>query len=55
MSIINRFTGKFYILSMQKYSSNVVEKILEQGNHIMIERFVEEVCSYTRILGIYLF
>ena len=55
MSIINKFTGKFYILSMQKYSSNVVEKILEQGSHIMIERFVEEVCSYTRVLGIYLY
>jgi len=49
--ILNKFIGKFYVLSMQKYSSNVVEKCLEKGNEYMIQKFVDEICTLNRALG----
>jgi hypothetical protein len=51
LPIQNKFIGKFYFLSMQKYSSNVVEKCLEKGNEIMINKFIDEVSILSRALG----
>jgi len=53
LPILKKFVGKFYVLSMQKYSSNVVEKCLEKGNEFMLSKFVEEICTVSRTLGIY--
>ena len=39
------------MLSIQKYSSNVMEKFLEKGSEEIIDKFTEEICLYTRALG----
>jgi len=49
--IINKFTGKAYVLSMQKFSSNVIEKCLEKGDEAIITKLIDEICQFTRIVG----
>jgi hypothetical protein len=48
---LEKFVGKFYVLSIQKYSSNVMEKCLERGTEDAITKYAEEVSLYTRSLG----
>lgn len=49
--IIEQFYGRFYYLSMHKYSSNVVEKCIQRGNDKIINKFTEEICQHSRIIG----
>lgn len=48
--IIALFYNKFFSLSMQKFSSNVVEKCLERGGETVMNKFMDEVCHKKRIL-----
>jgi hypothetical protein len=48
---LEKFIGKFFVLSIQKYSSNVMEKCLEKGTEDIIVKFVDEVSLNTRSLG----
>lgn len=48
--IINLFYNKFFTLSSQKYSSNIVEKCLERGGEGVMSKFMEEVCHKSRML-----
>jgi len=48
---MTKFMGKAYVLSMQKFSSNVIEKCLEKGDENIITKFVDEICLFTRIIG----
>jgi hypothetical protein len=41
--VIKQFFGKLSTLSMQKFSSNVVEKCLEKGGEIILSRFIDEI------------
>jgi len=50
-AIIEEFIGKFYMLSMQKYSSNVIEKSLEKGGDVIVSKFIEEVCQKNKVMG----
>jgi len=50
-SIIQELIGKFYTLSLQKYSSNVIEKALEKGGDVIVSKFIEEVCQKTKVMG----
>jgi len=52
LPIVQQFYNKFYNLSMQKYSSNVVEKCLEKGDEQVITKFIEEVCQHTRVIDL---
>jgi hypothetical protein len=47
-----KFIGKAYVLSIQKFSSNVIEKCLDKANEFIVTKFVEEFCMHTRIIGI---
>lgn len=49
--IIQTFVNKFYTLSLQKYSSNVIEKSLEKGGDAIVSKFIEEVCQKTKVMG----
>lgn len=49
--IIAKFTDKIYVLSIQKFSSNVIEKCLDIGDNFIITKFIDEFCLYTRIVG----
>jgi hypothetical protein len=49
--IIHQFIGKFYVLSLQKYSSNVIEKSLEKGGDVIVSKFIDEVCQKNRVMG----
>ncbi len=49
--IIQQFIGKFYQLSLLKYSSNVIEKSLEKGGDVIVSKFIEEVCQKTKVMG----
>lgn len=51
LPIIEQFYGRFYYLSMHKYSSNVVEKCIEKNDTTIITKFIEEVCQHSRIIG----
>jgi hypothetical protein len=51
IKIARTFYGKFYNLSMHKYSSNVIEKCLLKMDISVINQFVEEICIYTRVIG----
>jgi len=46
--IFEKFTWKCCNFSLQKYSSNVIEKCLEKGGELFINNFVDEVCSLDR-------
>jgi len=52
MPIIKQFFGKFTNLSMQKFSSNVVEKFLQRGGEFIITKYVEEVTYSSRIVDL---
>jgi len=52
LPIIQQFYGKFYNLSMQKYSSNVVEKCLERGDENVLGKFIDEISQHTRVLDL---
>jgi len=47
--IMKQFFGKMSNLSMQKFSSNVVEKCLEKGGDVILSRFVEEIYYNNKI------
>jgi len=49
--IVQQFIGKFYQLSLLKYSSNVIEKSLEKGGDVIVSKFIEEVCQKTKVMG----
>lgn len=49
--IIQQFIGRFYALSLQKYSSNVIEKSLEKGGDVIVSKFIEEVCQKNKVMG----
>lgn len=49
--MIVKFIGKAYVLSIQKFSSNVIEKCLEKANEFIITKFIEEFCVNNRIIG----
>jgi len=49
--MIVKFIGKAYVLSIQKFSSNVIEKCLDKANEFIVTKFVEEFCMHTRIIG----
>lgn len=51
MPIIKLFYGQFHALSLQKYSSNAVEKCFVKGGDQVLVQFTEEVCSKTKMLG----
>lgn len=50
-NIIPHFYGKFYNLSLQKFSSNVIEKSLEKGEESAVTHFIEEICQKSKLLG----
>jgi hypothetical protein len=43
--------SQFHQLSMSKYSSNVVEKCLERGGDELLQKFIEEICQKSKLLG----
>lgn len=46
--IASQFKGKFVFLSMQKYSSNVVERCIEKSE-CLLEEYINEICNSDRI------
>ena len=48
MEVVSQFEGKFVCLSMQKYSSNVVERCIEKNDKIL-SKFINEIYSSERI------
>ncbi len=51
MPIVHLFFGQFYSLSIMKYSSNVIEKCLEKGDDIVVNKFMEEICHKSKVTG----
>ena len=49
--IIESFYGKCSVLSIQKYSSNVIERCLEKSAQFL-ENFVNEICSNEGTIGL---
>ncbi len=49
--LISMFYNNFFELSIQKFSSNVVEKCLERGGDAVIAKFIDEVCHKAKIIG----
>lgn len=49
--MLMKFANKYVNLSMQKYSSNVVEKCMEKSVDFGIIKFIEEVSTMSRIAG----
>jgi hypothetical protein len=49
--IIQSFYNQFFNLSVQKFSSNVIEKCLERGGDPVLAKFIDEVCHKSKILG----
>jgi hypothetical protein len=47
--VIKQFFGKMCALSMQKFSSNVVEKCLEKGGEIVLSKFIDEIYTNYKI------
>jgi len=52
MPIIKQFYNKFTNLSMQKFSSNVVEKFLQRGGEVIVAKYVDEVTYSNRIVDL---
>jgi hypothetical protein len=52
LPIIEQFYNKFYNLSMQKYSSNVVEKCLERSDENTVCKFIDEISQHTRVIDL---
>ena len=51
VDIVSHFEGNFVYLSMQKYSSNVVERCIEKTEKIL-QKYIKEVCESERIAEI---
>ena len=51
MEILSIFKNKYTILSMSKYSSNVVERCIEKNN-IILKEYIKEICDNGRIAEI---
>jgi hypothetical protein len=49
---VKQFFGRLCHLSMQKFSSNVVEKCLEKGGDIILTKFVDEIQGNNKVTGI---
>ena len=49
--IINEISGRYHKYSLLKYSSNVVERCLEIGGEMVVNRFIEEICQKNKVLG----
>lgn len=49
--IFKLFISNFLEFSLQKFSSNVVEKCLETGGESIVSKFIEEVCLKTKLTG----
>jgi pumilio RNA-binding family len=45
------FHNNFYSFSLHKYSSNVVEKCLEKGGEQILNKFVDEICQKSKVVG----
>ena len=43
--------NQMHWLSLQKYSSNVVEKCLEIGGEGLVTMFINEICQKTKLMG----
>jgi hypothetical protein len=52
--ILTKIRGKYVTLSIQKYSSNVIEKCLERNRKTALVDFVDEVSKFNRAGGNYL-
>ena len=50
--IINRFQTNLYFLSMQKYSSNVIEKCFEKGYDLLYDNLIEEISHDSKIIDL---
>jgi len=50
--LLNKLTGKYISFSMQKTSSNVMEKCIELGGDVVISRFIEEVKITKKIVDL---
>ena len=48
LEILSNFHNKYTILSMSKYSSNVVERCIEK-NELILKEYIEEICNNGRI------
>ena len=48
--IIDNFYNNFIQLSCQKYSSNVIEKILEKSDSKILNKYIDEVCKNNNII-----
>lgn len=52
MPIIKQFFNKLSNLSMQKFSSNVVEKFLQKGGETIITKYIDEISINNRIVDL---
>ena len=48
IEVTSQFDGKYVGLSMQKYSSNVVERCIEKSE-IILAKYITEICESDRI------
>ena len=48
IEVISQFNGKYVNLSMQKYSSNVVERCIEK-DELILGKYIKEICESDRI------
>jgi hypothetical protein len=51
LEILSNFKNKYTMLSMSKYSSNVVEKCIEK-NQIILKEYINEICDNGKIAEI---
>ena len=51
IDVVSHFEGNFVYLSMQKYSSNVVERCIEKTEKIL-QKYIREVCESERLAEI---
>jgi hypothetical protein len=49
--ISNVISKHLHCFSLQKYSSNVVEKFLERQGESAVTVFINEICQKTKLLG----
>jgi hypothetical protein len=52
LPVIKEFQNNLYFLSMQKYSSNVIEKCLEKGYDILYDGLIEEINADSKIIDL---
>ena len=51
LDIINLYKNNFFILSLEKYASNVVERFIERDDNIL-EQYIEEIVNSRKIYEI---